>query len=229
MKDLALLVADKNMDFAMRGILNRPKALGIRPVTFEIRQHVNRDGGVRTTGPETLALLRKQFHRGIAMLDWEGSRTKPKSAIELERDLDVRLARSWGDRAKAIVIEPELDVWIWGSENALIKILEWPESQGIREWLAEPWEFSTVLKSLRPEKTTGHSGRDDAGPGVKDVVGGVCFRLSVEPVAYTKADRAAVLPWNQRREQRSAASTSELGRPAACLNSRPKARTAGRR
>ncbi len=33
-------------------------------------------------------------------------------------------------------------------------------------------------------------------------------------MAYTKAVRAAALPWNQRREQRAAASTNELGRPA---------------
>ena len=46
MKDLALLVADKNMDFAMRGILNRARALGMRAVSYEIRQHVGRDGGV---------------------------------------------------------------------------------------------------------------------------------------------------------------------------------------
>ena len=44
-------------------------------------------------------------------------------------------------------------------------------------------------------------------------------------MAYTKAVRAAALPWNQRRERRAAASTSELGRPAACLNNRPKPRT----
>jgi hypothetical protein len=44
-------------------------------------------------------------------------------------------------------------------------------------------------------------------------------------VAYTKAVRAAALPWNQRRERRAAASTSELGRPAACLKSRPNSRT----
>ena len=43
-------------------------------------------------------------------------------------------------------------------------------------------------------------------------------------MAYTKAARAAALPWNQRRERRAAASTSELDRPAACLNSRPKPR-----
>jgi hypothetical protein len=47
-------------------------------------------------------------------------------------------------------------------------------------------------------------------------------QLGVEPVAYTKAIRVAALPWNQRRERRDAASTSELDRPVACLNSRPK-------
>jgi hypothetical protein len=36
---------------------------------------------------------------------------------------------------------------------------------------------------------------------------------------------AASLPWNERLEQRAAASTSKLDRPAACLNSRPKPRT----
>ena len=46
-----------------------------------------------------------------------------------------------------------------------------------------------------------------------------------EPVAYRKAIRAASLPWNQRLEQRAAASTSKLDLPAACLNSRPKPRT----
>jgi hypothetical protein len=38
MKDLALLVADKNMEFALRGILNRPKALRIRPESQGIRE-----------------------------------------------------------------------------------------------------------------------------------------------------------------------------------------------
>jgi hypothetical protein len=153
MRDLALLVADKNMDFAVRGILSRPQALGIRPVTYEIRQHVNRDGGVRTTGPETLALLRKQFRNGIAMLDWEGSGTKAKSAIELEQELDARLRQSWRDRAKAIVIEPELDVWIWGSDNALREILEWPGGQTIRQWLAaRGYKFDGSGKPVRPKE-----------------------------------------------------------------------------
>ena len=46
--------------------------------------------------------------------------------------------------------------------------------------------------------------------------------LRREQVAYRKAIRAAFLPWNQRLEQRAAASTSKLGLSAACLDSRPK-------
>jgi hypothetical protein len=52
MKDLALLVADKNMDFALRGILQRHESLGIRAVTYETQLHAGRDGGVRASGPE---------------------------------------------------------------------------------------------------------------------------------------------------------------------------------
>jgi hypothetical protein len=51
------------------------------------------------------------------------------------------------------------------------------------------------------------------------------LRREVEPAVYTKAVQAATSPWNQRHEQRAAASTTEFGRPAACLSSRPKPRT----
>jgi hypothetical protein len=56
-------------------------------------------------------------------------------------------------------------------------------------------------------------------------VGDDCVRPGTERVVYTNAAPAAALPWNQRLERRAAASTSELDRPAACLNSRPKPRT----
>jgi len=46
-----------------------------------------------------------------------------------------------------------------------------------------------------------------------------CVRLGTELVVYTKAAPAAALRWNQRLEHRAAASTSEIDRPAACLNS----------
>ena len=153
MKDLALLVADKNMDFAMRGILTRNMSLGIRVISFETEIHPGRDGGVRTTGPETLALLKDQFYHGMIMLDWEGSGSDADRASILERELDSRLSRSWGDRAKAIVIEPELDAWVWGADNAMGGVLGWSEALGIRRWLtARGYRFDREKKPLRPKE-----------------------------------------------------------------------------
>jgi hypothetical protein len=155
MVDLAVLVADKNMEFALKGILDRPEALGIRRIRYEIRQHSGRDGGVRSTGPETLALLRSESRYGLLVLDWEGSGCeRNQSAVELEAELDQRLGVCWGTRtAKAIVIEPELDVWMWGSNNLLADVLGWSETRSIREWLiTKDYQFSPSGKPLRPKE-----------------------------------------------------------------------------
>ena len=46
-KDLIILVADKNMEHTIKGLLARPPALGIRPLSFDIRVHPERDAGCR--------------------------------------------------------------------------------------------------------------------------------------------------------------------------------------
>ncbi|MEI7939189.1 MAG: hypothetical protein WCK27_21095, partial [Verrucomicrobiota bacterium] len=126
MKDLVLLVADKNAHFALKGALGRPEALGIRPIEFEFRVHPGRDGGTRRTGPEMLALERRRFKHALLVLDFEGCGTDLPNATELEAQLDGRLSTHWKEAAKSIVIEPELDVWVWGADNAVEAVIEWP-------------------------------------------------------------------------------------------------------
>jgi hypothetical protein len=43
--DLVLLVADKNIEHGLRGLLSRPQALGIRSVTSKTYVHPQRDPG----------------------------------------------------------------------------------------------------------------------------------------------------------------------------------------
>ncbi len=64
------MVADKNAQFALKGALARPKALGIRRIEFEFRVHPGRDGGARKSGPEVLALERRRFKHGLLVLDF---------------------------------------------------------------------------------------------------------------------------------------------------------------
>ncbi len=45
MKDLAVLVADKNTEAALGSLLARPQALGIHPIVADIFVHPRRDPG----------------------------------------------------------------------------------------------------------------------------------------------------------------------------------------
>lgn len=153
MEDLVLLVADKQMQFTLRGALSRPESLGIRPVSYEFRVHPYRDGGTRTDGATVLSLERTQFSHAMLMLDFEGSGSSELNAVALEQSLDNQLRENWGDRAKSIVIEPELDIWMWGSDNVLQNILGRPDEAGIREWLiGQGFHFTGAGKPTRPKE-----------------------------------------------------------------------------
>ena len=71
----------------------------------------------------------------------------------MESQLDARLDNQWKNAAKAIVIEPELDIWMWGSDNAVEMSIEWPAGKSVREWLREQgFEFYANEKPTRPKE-----------------------------------------------------------------------------
>ena len=153
MKDLVLLMADKNAQFALKGALGRPDALGIRPIEFEFRVHPGRDGGTRKSGPAVLALEQRRFKHALLVLDFEGCGTDLPNATALEAELDGRLSTHWKAAAKSIVIEPELDVWVWGADNAVESVIEWPAGKSVREWLRERgFAFEANDKPTRPKE-----------------------------------------------------------------------------
>ncbi len=150
--DLVVLAADKNMEFLLRAGFDRPEALGIRSIDVRIQVHPFSDGGVRTSGANVLSHLSRQYDHAVMILDFEGSGASG-SAADLESNLDAQLSPSWQDRAKAIVIEPELESWVWGSDNALKQVLRWHEATGIRKWLNENGlSFTDEGKPERPKE-----------------------------------------------------------------------------
>ena len=153
MKDLVLLVADQNAHFALKGALGRPEALGIAPIDFEFRVHPGRDGGVRKTGPDALAREHRRFKQALLVLDFEGCGSDLPSAEDLEMHLDLRLKAIWQSAAKSVVIEPEVDVWIWGSDNAVEDVIEWRSGKRLREWLRDAgYTFDANDKPTRPKE-----------------------------------------------------------------------------
>ena len=87
------------------------------------------------------------------MLDFEGSGSDSPNAGALEKLLDSKLESLWGNAAKSVVIAPEVDAWVWGSDNAVEEILEWPSGKRIREWLRdEGYAFDSNDKPARPKE-----------------------------------------------------------------------------
>ena len=153
MRDLILLVPDKNTEFVVRGALARPEALGIRKIDFEVLVEQGRDGGVRRRGSQILGVQHARFSHALLLLDYEGSGSSV-AAVRLEAQLDASLFQQWGDRAKAIVVEPEMDVWMWGAETHLRSAMDWHFVEEIRPWLvSQSFAFSADGKPVSTERS----------------------------------------------------------------------------
>jgi hypothetical protein len=140
MKDLIVLTADRNTEAAVRGVLMRPKTIGIRPLIFDIHRHPNKDPGCLLEGIEFLGTFVRMYEHALLVFDLEGcGQEKNKSAQDIEQDMEKEFSSAeWGERAAVIVIEPELDAWVWSDSPHVEKILGWAKhSPELRAWLIE--------------------------------------------------------------------------------------------
>ena len=179
MRDLILLVPDKNTEFTVRGALSRPEALGIRPIDFQVLVEQGRDGGVRRRGSQVLGVQQARFSHALLLLDHEGcgSHVAP---VELEAQLDHSLSVMWGDRAKAIVIDPEVDVWMWGAETHLRSMVDWRFPEDIRPWLAsQAFVFTADGKPARPKEALAAAFRRAQTPRSSARYEGVARKISL--------------------------------------------------
>lgn len=121
--DVVLLVADKDMEYALRGMLARPEALGIRPIRHIFRRHGDHDAGVRVEAPEYLRDFSADSSYALVLFDHAGcGDTRP--AAEIEQSVQVRLDRSgWAGRSAVVVIEPELEAWVWSTSPQVHRAL----------------------------------------------------------------------------------------------------------
>lgn len=147
-KDLVCLVADKNMEQTLLGLLRRPEALGIRAPSFDLFVHEERDPGCCRHGAEFLRPFTSRYRHALLIFDHEGCGQEGVSPRDLERRLESELRRNgWDDRARVVAIEPELEAWVWSDSPEVDAILGWSgRLPDLRSWLAQ--------KGLLPEDAT---------------------------------------------------------------------------
>jgi hypothetical protein len=136
MKDLVCLVADKAIEAMVDAALRRHQALGMRPLSFDIFVHYGRDPGCFHHSPALLRQLRRSYHHAIVVFDraWEGAPTREATA--LEQSLRGRLQALGSAWADVVVIEPEVDVWVWSHSPHVDAVLGWKDRKpDLRTWL----------------------------------------------------------------------------------------------
>ena len=153
-KDLYVLVADLDMLQTMEKLLNRNAKLGIRPIKYAVAKHLHRDSGCRTNASQYLRGHIRDYQYALVMFDRDGCgdcASREEIQHEVERDL---ANNGWGDRSKAIVIDPELEIWVWTGSNYVPRILGWEGGyEELKAWLAaEKLWPSDCAKPTDPKK-----------------------------------------------------------------------------
>jgi hypothetical protein len=121
MRDCVFLVADKNMQATFEGFLTREKfcrSLGCGDFAFDADEDLrvaagDNDPGLYTRGHELLRPFRATHRHAIVVLDaeWEGA---PKATIIAQNMSQNIQATGWEKpNFRVIVIDPELENWIW--------------------------------------------------------------------------------------------------------------------
>ncbi|HIE01121.1 MAG TPA: hypothetical protein EYP59_12680 [Thiotrichaceae bacterium] len=111
MKDLVILVADKNMEYAVKGLLSRPEALSIREISFDIFIHPYHDPGCLNEGHYFLQSALNQYRHALILFDREGC-------------------------GREGLTRQELEIWVWSDSPHVAEILGWKNKQpDLKTWL----------------------------------------------------------------------------------------------
>lgn len=130
-KDLVIVVPDKNAQFVINGLLPRCDAFQIDPVEFDIYIHPERDPGVYHKAANLLLPLQNLYKYAIVFLDYEGSGQENKTVEQIGEKIKSNLERNgWQGRCDVIVFNPELEIWAWTHSPHLANNLGW---QGIAD------------------------------------------------------------------------------------------------
>ena len=154
MKDLLVYVADADALAFMRSMLKKHQALGIRPISFDIERHPQRDAGMVHSGAELARMKKGRYGKALLMWDHHGSGRDHKQApSQVAGDIQDKLdAYTWSGNSAVAVLVPELEQWLWHCEIAVAVHCDVTVAQ-LDEWVAErAQKLSRAAESLKQEQ-----------------------------------------------------------------------------
>ena len=134
--DLVCLVADSDMKAAIDQLLKRPESLGTRVFKYKVVPHDKHDPGCFKYYEEILNGYCSTAEHALVILDYEGSGGPASNGSELEEKLEQSLNNRYEEGwARAVVIEPELEAWVFSTSHHVAKVLGWSSNKNLRSSL----------------------------------------------------------------------------------------------
>ncbi|MGB9745769.1 MAG: methylation-associated defense system protein MAD4 [Bacteroidales bacterium] len=159
MKDLIVLVADSDQKVLIEALLRKLISIQlIDKIAFDVYKHPMRDSGNFANSPEFLRKYLKDYRSAIVILDFEGSGAEHKfgSKTYAEKDLEARLRNNRWEKCAAVIIQPEIEMWIWANFISLSFAIGWKrKEQGVdlHSWLVKNgWLSAPKNKPIRPKE-----------------------------------------------------------------------------
>ncbi len=178
--NLVLLAADKTIDTGVTRAFARSPSLGCTTFTFRSFVHPDRDPGCYRRAAEFLTVLTDQYQYAVVIFDREGSGAT-KGREDIETEVETRLAASgWNDRARCVVVDPEIENWVWTASRHVADCMRWSANIEPREWLATHglWP-KEAAKPPRPKEALQAVLRETGQPRSSALYGELAQRVSL--------------------------------------------------
>lgn len=156
-KDLIVLTADKDAEQSIKGLLeNRQREFAIRAISYQCVAHPRHDNGVRASAHDFLRAFLNEYERALAIFDLEGCGLEEKrSAEQIEKNVEALLCiNGWQGRCAAIVLEPELEIWLWDRHLNVRKAMNSVAAGEVKRILLSEGFLTTEndIKPTRPKE-----------------------------------------------------------------------------
>ena len=138
---VVFLVADRAMETVFSKFLNRERFWqGLRCGSFDwdlVRDVQETDGGVHRRGHLILEPFRNTHEYAVVVLDSQFGGELPASRVQQDIETNLKGCGWPADRIAVIVIEPELEAWIWqNSPHVESAFKHKDKTQSLRDFLS---------------------------------------------------------------------------------------------
>lgn len=154
--DLIVLLPGKDERETLDALMStRRESLGIRPIQYRLVVHPRRDPGCLNEAPEVLSSFVGRADHALVLFDHEGSGREDRDPDALAEELTHRLnLAGWQGRAAVVVLQPELESWVWSPSPAVDEAVGWARREpGLRTWLSQRGLLpADEVKPARPKE-----------------------------------------------------------------------------